>query len=105
MVRLAELVELFLEHRDHLGIARPSRTPTHEHVVPGDRLLEIPALGLCVELARERVVQLPHVLAIPRLFVGRHLDADLFAIRHHRGEPPLPQLVVGQALEPVLELR
>src|SRR2546430_11965940 len=69
VMRLAELVELLLEHRDHLRVARASVAPPHQHVVPGDRLLEIPPLRLGVELAGRGIVQLPNVLAVPCLFV------------------------------------
>src|ERR1700687_2953663 len=104
VMRLAELVELLLEHRDHLGVARAARAPAHEHVVPGAWLLEVPPLFFGVELARKRIVELPDVLAIAHLFVRGHLDADLLAIGDHRREPPLAELVVGQSLEAVLEL-
>src|SRR5712664_3568045 len=103
VVCLAELVELLLEHRDHLGVARATRPPSDQHLVPGARLLEVPPLRLGVELAREWIVELPYVLALAHLFVRGHLDADLLAVGHHRREPPLSQLVVGQSFQAVLE--
>src|SRR5437588_12520116 len=102
---LPEVVELFLEHGDHLRVARAAGAPAGENTVPADRLLEVPALGLGVELAWEGVVELPHVLAVACLFVGGDLDAYLLAVGHYGGEPPLAELVVGQSLEPVLELQ
>src|SRR5438132_2608253 len=102
---LPEVVELFLEHGDHLRVARAAGPPAGENTVPGDRLLEVPALGLGIELAWEGVVELPYVLTVARLLVRGDLDADLLAIWHDRGEPPLAELVVGQPLEPVLELQ
>ena len=69
------------------------RTSTSSQV---HRLLEIPALRLGVELAREGIVELPHVLAVAHLLVRRDLDADLLAVGHDRREPPLAQLVVGR---------
>src|SRR5476651_647372 len=103
-MRLAELVELLLEHRDHLGVARPSRPPADQHVIPRARLLEVPPLRLGVEHAWEGIVELPDVLAIAHLFVRRDLDSDLLAERYNRRQPPLAQLVVRQPLQAVLEL-
>src|SRR5205823_4669352 len=105
VVRLAEVVELLLEHGDHLGVARAAGSPAKEDVVPRDRPLEVPALVLGVELAGEGVVELPHVLAVARVLVRGDPDADLLAVGHDLGEPPLAQLVVGQSLEPVVELQ
>src|SRR5438445_1321961 len=103
-VRISEVVELFLEHHDHLGIPWTARAPAGQHVVPGDGLLEVPALRLRIELARERVIELPHVVAIAGCLMSGDRDADLLAVRHDCREPPLAQLVVGEALEPVFEL-
>src|SRR6266581_677552 len=86
------------------GSSTSAGAPAPKHVVPGDRLLEIPALGLGVELAGEGIVELPNILAIARLFVRGDLDADLLTERDDRRQPPLPQLVVRQTLEAVLEL-
>src|SRR5439155_10889115 len=104
-MRLAEVVKLFLEHRDHLGVAWAACAPAGQDVIPRARLLEVPAFRLCVELARERVIQLPDVLSLAGLFVRRDVDADLFAVRHDGRKPPLSLLVVLQSLEAVLELR
>src|SRR5689334_21852753 len=93
-VRLAELVELLLEGRDHLGVARAARPPALHHVVPGAGVGEVPALGLGVEGAGERVVERVAVA----LAVGGHPDPDLLAVGHDEREPPLPELVVGLAL-------
>src|SRR2546421_5134805 len=107
MVRMAsaEVVELLLEQRDHLRVARSAAPPTLEHVVPGTGVSEVPALGLGVEGAGERVLDLPRLLSVPGLFVGGHPNADLLAVGHHQRQPPLPQLVVGLALQPEVELR
>ena len=66
---LAEVVKLFLEHRDHLGVAWAACAPAGQDVIPRARLLEVPAFGLRVELAREGIVELPNVLALARFFV------------------------------------
>src|SRR5437016_4746309 len=77
-----EVVELLLEQPDHLRVPGPASPPAQEHVVPGARIAEIPALGLGVEGAGEGVLDLPGLLAVPGLPVGRHPDADLLAIGH-----------------------
>src|SRR5260370_16453123 len=97
VVCLAELVELLLEHRDHLGVARATRPPADQHVVPGARLLEVPPLRLGVELAREWIVELPYVLALAHLFVRGHLDPYLLPVRPHRRNPPLSPLLLLQS--------
>src|SRR3989442_5435028 len=102
---LAEVVKLFLEHRDHLRVARATCAPAGEDAVPRDGLLEVPAFGLRVELTREGIVELPDLLAVAGLLVRWDVDADLFAIGDDGREPPLSQLVVGQSFEAVLELR
>src|SRR3989442_9401930 len=78
-----EVVELFLEDGDHLRVAGPASPPAPEHVVPGTGIAEVPALGLGVEGAGERVLDLPQLLAVPGLPVCRHPDADLLAVGHH----------------------
>src|ERR671935_1077744 len=55
-VRLAELVELLLEQRDHLVVSGAPGAPPLEDVVPTARIVEVPALGLLVKGARERIV-------------------------------------------------
>src|ERR1700730_14540919 len=84
----AEVVELLLELPDHLGVARPAPPPALEHVVPGAGIVEVPAPGLRVEDARERVVQLPNISSVAGLLVSRHPDADLFTVGHHERQPP-----------------
>src|SRR5437867_9628151 len=103
-VAAAEVVELFLEPPDHLRVARPPTPPALEHVVPGAGIAEVPALGLGVEGAGERIVDLPHLMSVFHLPVGGDPDADLLAIGDHERQPPLPQLVVGLGLQPVVEL-
>src|ERR1700737_2533257 len=100
----AEVVELLLELPDHLGVARAASPPTLEHVIPGAGIVEVPAPGLGVEDAWERVVERPHLPSVGWLLVGRHPHADLLAVGHHQRQPPLAQLVVGLALQPVLQL-
>src|SRR5262249_3533236 len=100
-VRLPEPVKLLLQAGDHLGVAWPSGAPAHEHVVPAARVVEVPALALGVERAGEGVVEDVGVTFL----MGRSLDADLLAVGHHEGQPPLAKLIVRLALEPVVELR
>src|SRR5215467_5971269 len=99
-MRPAKPVEFLLQRSHHLGVARASRAPALQHVVPAAGVIEVPPLGFCVKGARERVVQ----DVVVTFLVGRHLDADLVAKRHDQGEPPLTELVVGLALQPVVEL-
>src|SRR5437899_7456640 len=98
-VRLAELVELLLERGDHLGVAGAAAAPALDDVVPRAGIGEVPALDVGVERAGERVVDDERVA----LAVGGHLEPDLLAVRDHEREPPLAELVVGLALEPVVE--
>src|SRR5215471_1663800 len=100
-VRLAEAVELLLERGDHLGVARSAAAPALDDVVPRAGVAEVPALGLGIEGAREGVVE--HVRVA--LAVRGHAEADVLAVGDDQREPPLPELVVGLALEPVVELR
>src|SRR5437870_3501441 len=100
-----EVVEFLLEQPYHLRVPGPASPPAPEHVVPGAGIAEVPAPGLGVEGAGERVLDLPDLLAVPGLLVGGHPDADLLAVGHDQREPPLSQLVVGLALQPVVELR
>src|SRR5215467_13953435 len=99
-VRLPELVELLLEGGDHLGVAGPARAPALNDVVPRAGIADVPALRPGVERAGEGVVERERLA----LAVGGDPDADLLAVRHHEREPPLPELVVGLALEAVVEL-
>src|SRR5438045_3306378 len=99
-VRPPELVELLLQGRYHLVVARPAGAPAAHDGVPVARVGEVPAPGLGVEGAGEGVVEDP-LLA---LVVGWHPDADLLAVGHDQREPPLAELVVGLALEAVVEL-
>src|SRR5579884_1816119 len=100
----AEAVELLLEGGHHLGVARTPGPPAPEHVVPRAGVGEVPALGLGVEGAGEGVVHHPGLGSVAYLPVGRDPDPDLLAVGHDQREPPLPQLVVGLPLEPVVEL-
>src|SRR5689334_16932476 len=70
-MRLAEGVELLLEHGHHLGVARATCAPPREHVVPGAGIVEVPPPRLGVEGAGEGVVE--HVLLA--LLVSGDLDA------------------------------
>src|SRR5262245_15844701 len=91
----AEAVELLLQRGHHLGVAGPAGPPAAHDVVPGAGLVEVPAPGLGVEGAGEGIVERPPAA----LGVGGDADADLLAVGHHQGEPPLAELVVGLALE------
>src|SRR5262252_3777635 len=99
-MRPAEPVKFLLQRSHHLGVARASRAPALQHVVPATGVVVVPSLGFCIEGAREWVVQDVVVTSL----MGRHLDAHLVAERHDQGEPPLTELVVGLALQPVVEL-
>src|SRR5919202_3253521 len=89
--------------RHELGVGGAARLPAAEHLVPGARALLVqPALVRRVEAGRER--HLEHVLLPLLVEVGRDLQADLLAERHHLAHPGLPQLVVALALEAVLQL-
>src|ERR1700730_8939971 len=68
----AEVVELLLELPDHLGVARAASPPTLEHVVPGAGIAEVPAPGLGVEGAWERIVELPHLPFVTGPLVSWH---------------------------------
>src|SRR2546429_7629598 len=87
-VRPPEAVELLLERGHHLRVARSAGAPALEHVVPAAGVVEVPAPGLAVEDARERVVEHPLVGGAVR----GDPDPDLLAVRHHQGQPPLPEL-------------
>src|SRR5215472_15922611 len=91
-VRLPEPVKLLLQAGDHLGVAWPSGAPAHEH--------DVPALALGVEGAWKGVVEDAGVTFL----MGRYLDTDLLAVGDDKRQPPLPQLIVRLALEPVIEL-
>src|SRR2546421_9429810 len=116
-VGLAELVELLLEHRDHLVVARPAGAPAQKDVVPAAGVVEVPALRLGVEAGGEGVVEREdlarfHACELRRVAAGRDvadlvsrdLDPELLTVGDDGGEPPLAQLVVGQALQTVVEL-
>src|ERR687888_346893 len=86
------------------GAARP---PALQDVLPGAGIVEVPALGIGVERAGERVVERPDLLAVLALLllaVRGDRDADLLAVRHDQRQPPLAQAVVRLALEAVVEL-
>src|SRR5215470_12654923 len=83
-VRLSEPVKLLLQAGDHLGVAWSSGAPPPEHVVPAAGVVE--DVGVT-------------------FLMGRYVDADLLAVGHHEGQPPLAQLIVRLALQPVVELR
>src|SRR3982074_343786 len=103
-VRLAEPVELLLERGDHLGVAWPAAAPALDHVVPRAGVGEVPALRVRVERAGEGVVERPGLRAVRRLAGRGHADPDLLAVGDDEREPPLAELVVRLALEPVVEL-
>src|ERR1700736_538220 len=95
---LAEVVELLLEELDHLGVPGAAGPPAPEDVVPAAGIVEVPALGLGVECAGERIVEDPGLLAVSPLTVRRHPDSDSLHVGNHQRHPPLAELIVGLAL-------
>src|ERR1700716_3929012 len=79
---LSEVVELLLEQLHHLRVAWSAASPAHEYVIPAAGIVEVPALLVSVECARERIVQQPFRGAVLLLTVSRHRDADLLHVRH-----------------------
>src|SRR5437660_6298705 len=82
-VRLAESVELLLEGGHHLGVAGAAAAPALDDVVPRARVVDVPALGLGVERAGERVVEDAGVAVALR----GPSEADLLAVRHDQPAP------------------
>src|SRR5262249_24847280 len=92
-----------LELPDVFVIHRPAAAPPLQDLVPPDRsIVRTPALVGGVEVRWDRPVD--DVLPALRREVGRDLQADLVAERHHFRHPDLTQLVVAATLEPVVEL-
>src|SRR2546429_9676308 len=56
-VGLAVAVELLLERGHHLRVAWAAAAPALDDVVPRAGVVEVPALGLGIERAGERVVE------------------------------------------------
>src|SRR5438128_2048474 len=92
-----------LQAGDVLVVHWTAGLPALENVVPADTaIFEPPALVGRVERRRERHID--HVFARLGVEVGWHAQADFFAERHDLAHPHLTQLVVGTALEAVVEL-
>src|SRR3979411_412853 len=100
---LSEVVELLLEELDHLRVAGAPIAPAPEDVVPAAGIVEVPVFCLSVEGAGEGVVEHPGALALWTFAVRGHPDSDPFHVGNHQRHPPLAELVVGLALEAVLE--